>query len=78
MDLTFDLYFGNYRIMEREWAFAIEEQDACEHSANLLEPQRVSILDSALIDPVLTELKRQAPAGCVLCSFDALDDEEWD
>ena len=31
-----------------------------------------------LMDAVLNELKEQSPEGCLLCSFDAWDEEEWD
>jgi hypothetical protein len=29
-------------------------------------------------DAVLAELKRQSENGCVLCSLEAWDEEEWD
>lgn len=41
-------------------------------------PQRGPILDSVLTETALSELKRQAPAGCVLCALDVWDEEEWD
>ena len=34
--------------------------------------------ESVLTDRVLGELKKQSANGCLLCSFDALDAEEWD
>jgi hypothetical protein len=37
-----------------------------------------SSLDSVLTDTVLNELKEQSPEGCLLCSFDAGDEKEWD
>jgi hypothetical protein len=37
-----------------------------------------SSVDSVLTDAVLKELKEQSPEGCLLCSFDACDEEEWD
>ncbi len=35
-------------------------------------------LDSVLTDAVLNELKKQSVNGCLLCSLDALDTEEWE
>jgi hypothetical protein len=63
--------------MERGWRLAIEV-GGTEYGFTLPELQRVSSMDCVLTEPVLAELKRQAPAGCVLCSLDALDGEEWD
>jgi hypothetical protein len=40
--------------------------------------QRDSYVDSILTDAVLSELKKQSANGCLLCSLDALDAEEWD
>jgi hypothetical protein len=37
-----------------------------------------SSVDSVLTDAVLNELKEQSPEGCLLCSFDTWDEEEWD
>jgi len=37
-----------------------------------------SFNESVLTDSVLEELKRQSENGCLLCSLDALDEEEWD
>jgi hypothetical protein len=37
-----------------------------------------SSVDSVLTDAVLDELKKQSHEGCLLCSFDTWDDEEWD
>jgi hypothetical protein len=34
--------------------------------------------ESVLTDSVLSELKRQSANGCLLCSFDTWDGEEWD
>jgi hypothetical protein len=34
--------------------------------------------ESILTNSVLTELKKQSPDGCLLCSFDAWDEEDWD
>jgi hypothetical protein len=47
-------------------------------TARLLERQREPIMSSVLTETALIELKRQAPAGCVLCSIDSWDEEEWD
>jgi hypothetical protein len=35
-------------------------------------------MDPVLTETALSELKKQAPAGCVLCSLEAWDEEEWD
>ena len=35
-------------------------------------------VESILPNRVLDELKKQASEGCLLCSFDAWDEEEWD
>lgn len=35
-------------------------------------------IDSVLTDAVLSELKKQATNGCLLCSFDAWEGEEWE
>ncbi len=35
-----------------------------------------SSADSVLTDAVLNELKEQSPEGCLLCSFEAWDEEE--
>jgi hypothetical protein len=35
-------------------------------------------MDHILTDAVLLELKNQASEGCLLCSFDALDNQEWE
>jgi hypothetical protein len=40
--------------------------------------QRNSFLDSVLTDAALSQLKEQSSNGCVLCSLDALDREEWE
>jgi hypothetical protein len=32
----------------------------------------------ALTDAVLDRLKEQSPAGCLLCIFEAMDEEDWD
>jgi len=39
--------------------------------------QRDSFLDSILTDAALSELKKQSVDGCLLCTFDAWDTEEW-
>lgn len=39
---------------------------------------RTSLSESVLTDAVLEELKKQSENGCLLCSLDALDEEEWD
>lgn len=40
--------------------------------------QRDSFVESVLTDAALDELKRQSANGCLLCSLDALDEEEWE
>ena len=39
---------------------------------------RPALGESLLTDKVLDELKRQSVNGCLLCSFDAWDTEDWD
>jgi hypothetical protein len=39
---------------------------------------RNSFSESVLTDRALEELKKQSAYGCLLCSFDAWDGEEWD
>jgi hypothetical protein len=42
---------------------------------------RTSLIESVpsvLTDAVLEELKKQSENGCLLCSLDAWDEEEWD
>ncbi|MBV9679971.1 MAG: hypothetical protein JO185_26790 [Acidobacteriaceae bacterium] len=45
-------------------------------SVNL--PSQDSGIGSVLTDTVLSELKQQSTNGCLLCSFDTWDEEEWD
>lgn len=40
--------------------------------------QRELSSSSVLTNSVVDELKKQSPKGCLLCSFDAWDEEEWD
>lgn len=40
--------------------------------------RRDSSLDSILTDSVLNKLKEQSPEGCLLCYFEAWDEEELD
>lgn len=47
-------------------------------AARAAESPREDILGSVLTEAALSELKRQAPDGCVLCSLDTWDQEEWD
>ena len=35
-------------------------------------------LDPVLTDAVLSELKEQSTAGCLLCAMDEWDGEDWD
>lgn len=42
------------------------------------ETQREPNIDSVLTDAVLAELKKQSENGCLLCSFDTWNEEEWD
>jgi hypothetical protein len=50
----------------------------CGHALPSGMQQRNSYVDSVLTDAVLSELKKQSANGCLLCSLDALDAEEWD
>ena len=76
--LDSNLYFGKYRTMEREAPSPREVLPDTRPTARLFESQREPIMSSVLTGTVLSELKRQAPAGCVLCFLDAWDEEEWD
>ncbi len=40
--------------------------------------QRDSYVESFVTDAALDELKRQSADGCLLCSLDDLDGEEWE
>jgi hypothetical protein len=64
--------------METEAPLPKELPPDAEPPARLLERQIESIMSSVLTATALIELKRQAPAGCVLCSLDAWNEEEWD
>jgi hypothetical protein len=64
--------------MERDAPSAKEMPPDAGPTARLFEPERQPMMTSALTEAALSELKRQAPAGCVLCSLDAWDEEEWD
>ncbi len=59
-------------------AFCDKSRGGHGDSVILPKPQRVFSMDSVVTELVLAELKRQAPAGCVLCRLDAFDEEEWD
>src|SRR5262252_7348182 len=72
------LYFCNYRNMERAGTPCDCRRQPSSYKAVSLEPQRVFNTDSVLTEAVLTELKDQAPAGCVLCAIEAWDEEGWD
>ncbi|HEX4170056.1 MAG TPA: hypothetical protein VHZ55_31705, partial [Bryobacteraceae bacterium] len=76
--LTATLYFCTYRTMERERRAADENPSGYKRGTNIVELERVSSTYSVLTDAPLTELKRQAQDGCVLCSLDSLDEDEWD
>jgi hypothetical protein len=39
---------------------------------------RDSFGESVLTESVLEELQKQSANGCLLCSFDAWDGEDWD
>jgi hypothetical protein len=59
----------------------VNRPDDLETSPQLFESghyQRNSFLDSVLTDTALSQLKEQSSNGCVLCSLDALDGEEWE
>lgn len=40
--------------------------------------QHHSFVDSVLTDAVLEKLKEQSTAGCLLCSLEEWDEEDWD
>jgi hypothetical protein len=68
-------YFCNYRTME--------EDNRSDHTGPL--PCRALHSDtsrrnvnSVLTDAVVSGLKRQYADGCLLCSLDACEEEEWD
>ncbi len=56
-------YFGNYRTMEQR-----DRQTGNQAESS----------DSMLTDAVLAELKRQSENGCVLCTLEDWDEEDWD
>lgn len=56
---------------------ATKEISRDSHATRLAETQRQPIPGAVLSDAVLSELKRHAPAGCLLCFLDAWDEEEW-
>jgi hypothetical protein len=64
--------------MKPEWAGGFETPYASARTIDgvlfRLEPS----VDSVLTGDALRKVKAQAPEGCVLCSFDVWDDEEWD
>ena len=64
--------------MERGKSFGDKAISGCNFALSNSEPPPSFSADSLLTESVLCELKRQAPPGCVLFSFDALDEEEWD
>lgn len=64
--------------MEAERQLMGENQHGYKDAVIAFGRKRASATYSVLTDAVLTELKRQAPEGCVLCSLDSLDEEEWD
>jgi hypothetical protein len=76
--LDFNPYFGNYRTMERAVLFSDEEQQTVVASSSLVQRRQASEMHSVLTQAVLAELKRQASPGCVLCSLDDSDEEDWD
>ena len=43
-----------------------------------LQPAHSGLGDLLISDETVQELKRQAPAGCVLCELENLDQEDWD
>jgi hypothetical protein len=62
--------------MERDGT-PLPEVPRCCHIAGFL-PRREPAFGSVLTETVLSELKKQAPDGCVLGSLDTWGDEEWD
>lgn len=69
--LDTDLYFGNYGIMEPARRFVGETRGDYKRPVTIPELTRLSDTDSTPTDAALTELKRQAQDGCVLCSLDS-------
>ncbi|MDQ2839575.1 MAG: hypothetical protein M3Y72_00735 [Acidobacteriota bacterium] len=76
------LYFYNNRKMKRSNPQSdLAKPAECVHPAQRVVHgvyHRPSFVDSVLTDAVLCELKKQSVNGCLLCSFDAWDGEEWD
>ncbi len=70
--LTKILLFGTYGIME-----IAREQASGKTMLARRNSQSQRDLDAVLTDAALSELKKQAPAGCVLCVLDQWDGE-WD
>ncbi len=50
----------------------------CGHDLPSGTHQRDSFVNSVLTDAVISELKKQSADGCLLCSLDAWEGEEWD
>jgi hypothetical protein len=78
MGLDMSSCFYNYRNMEGNSQGGVKTRSGCAPTAHLSEPQGKSTMDLVLTDAALSELKEQAPEGCVLCSLEAWDEEEWD
>lgn len=77
--LTLTSYFYNYRNMELINCSGNVVIPPCygDTLPSGADPQD-SFVDSVLNDAVFNELKKQSANGCLLCSFDAWDGEEWD
>lgn len=74
------LCFCNYRTMEQHHpSDGIATLPCCGHALqNVIYRRDSSFVDSVLTDAVLSELKKQSANGCLLCSLDAWEGEEWD
>jgi hypothetical protein len=63
--------------MERE-RLANDESPHAGYTTSFLESRPTFNTGYVIPETVLTELKDQAPAGCVLCAIESWDEEEWD
>ena len=73
-------YFQKYRTMEvtRGTAYFLDPRDCLPVDDNRELAHHRSSADSILTEAAVMELKKQAPAGCLLCSVEEWDEEDWD
>jgi hypothetical protein len=59
-------------------AYFLDPRDCLPLDDNWEPARRRSSADSILTEGAVMELKKQAPAGCLLCSVEEWDEEDWD